>query len=172
MAKRLDPRLQVSSSELGAVLGLTERRIQQLEADGVFRNVGNGRSKRFVLSVAVQAMVKKSEIDARDAEAPAGSSRDQFEAERARKLKLANDERERLLMETELGVAAIDFIVGMMRTDLSGVPARVSEDVALRRQIQDAIDTVLGGLSDRLTKAGDALSQGRDPSDTDEAVSA
>jgi len=165
MAAKFDAAQKLSSQELGVVLGLTERRVQQLEDNGVLQNVGTGRSKRFVLADAVQAMLLKYEMDARQPDA--GSSRERFELERARKLELANEENEKRLIPTEIAVAAVEHIVGMMRTDLAAVPARITEDVALRRRAQDAIDTVLGGLAKRLLKAGDAVREGRDPSDAD-----
>jgi phage terminase Nu1 subunit (DNA packaging protein) len=165
MAAKFSPAQKLSSGELGAVLGLTERRVQQLEDDGILINVGSGRSKRFVLADAVQAMLLKSEMDARQPDE--GSSRAKFEAERARKFELANDEKEGRLVPTEIAVAAVEHIVGMMRTDLAAVPARITEDVALRRRATDAIDTVLGGLAKRMAKAGDAVRSGIDPGDTD-----
>ena len=165
MAAKFDPLQKLSSGELGAVLGLTERRVQQLEDEGVLRNVGSGRSKRFVLADAVQAMLLKSEMDAQQADV--GSSREKFEAARALKLELANAENQKRLVPTEIAVAAIEHIVGMMRTDLAAVPARITEDVALRRRATDAIDTVLGGLAKRMAKAGDAVRSGIDPGDTD-----
>lgn len=158
----------VSSSELAAVFGLTERRIQQLEAESVFTNVGKGRSKRFVLSDAVQAMQRKSEMAAAEAAQSASSSREMFEAERARKLKLENDQREALLVETPDALAAIDAIFGEVRTALAGIPARYTEDLAERRRLEDAIDTTLADISGRLDKAGTALAEGRDPLAADE----
>lgn len=159
---------QVSSAELARVFGLTERRIQQLEAESVFENVGRGRSKRYVLADAVQAMVRRSEIAAAEAVQGASTSREMFEAERARKLKLQNDQSEALLVETPDALAAIDAIFGEVRTALAGIPARFTEDLAERRRLEDAIDTTLADLTGRLDKAGAALAEGRDPLAADE----
>ncbi len=160
---RFDPRATVSSAELAAVFGLTERRIQQLEAESVFKNVGTGRSKRFRLADAVQAMLRKSEIAAAEAAQSASTSREAFEAERARKLKYQNDQAEALLVETPDALAAIDAIFGEVRTALVGIPSRHTEDLAERRRLQDAIDTSLEELVGKLEKAGAALETGRDP---------
>ena len=163
MSGDFDPRQLVSSLQLGQVLGLTERRVQQLEAESLFRNVGKGRSKRYRLDEAVQALLAKSEIDAKRIVETASTSREMFEAERARKLKLENDQNEAMLLETPTALSAIDMIFGEVRTALAGISARYSEDVAERRRLDDVIDQTLADLSDRLGKAGAALAAGRDP---------
>jgi phage terminase Nu1 subunit (DNA packaging protein) len=159
-----DAHTTLNSEQLGAVLGLTGRRVQQLETESIFPNVGNGRNKRFILSESVQSFVefvKKSEI-AR-LEATQDPDKLSFEAERTRKLRLENDLKENLLVETPDAIAAVDVIVGMLRTDLSAIPARVSDDVALRRLVENEIDAVLGALSRRFAKAASDLQSGRDP---------
>jgi len=167
-----DARVKVSSAELAKVLGLTERRVQQLEAESVFTNVGKGRSKRFVLADAVQSLVKKSETDARNAAPAAGTSRETFEAERARKLKLQNDQADALLVDTNDALAAVDHLFGEVRTALAGIPARATDDLVMRRTIEDAIDATLAGLAERLDQAGAALREGRDPLEADPALDA
>lgn len=163
MPAGFDPRLVVSSGQLGAVLGLTERRVQQLEAESVFTNVGRGRSKRYHLADAVQAYCEKSEADLRRAAQEGTNSRELFEQERARKLKLENDQREALLVETPDAIAAIDRIFGEVRTALASIPARLTDDVTERRRIENEFDAVLSDLATRLDQAGAALQEGRDP---------
>ncbi len=48
--------------------------------------------------------------------------------------------------------------------------ARVTDDVAWRRRIEDGIESVLRDFADRARKAGDALAQGRDPYSAVEAT--
>lgn len=169
MSEAFDPRQLVSSKQLGAVLGLTERRVQQLESEQIFQNVGKGRSKRYHLDTAIQAVLEKSETDAKRSVAEASTSRELFEAERARKLKLDNDQTESLLVETPDAIAAIDAIFGEVRTALAGIAPRFTEDVAERRRLDDAIDAILTDLADRLDKAVAALRTGSDPAAADAA---
>lgn len=164
-----DPRAKVSSAQLAAVIGVTERRVQQLEAETVFANVGQGRSKRFVLADAVQALLAKSEAEARTAAQSASTSRDQFEAERARKLKIDNDRQENILTYTDSAVAGLDRIVGEVRTWLSALPSQITEDVAERRRIEDVVNVSMAELAARLRDVGSALRAGRDPSDAGSA---
>ena len=167
-----DPKAELSSAQLAAVIGVTERRVQQLEAEGIFRNVGKGRSKRFILADAVQAFAKKSEMDARDEAALPGTSRAQIEIEQARKLKLANDTADALLVQTADALAAVDHITGEIRTGLAGIPARFTDDLTERRRLDDLIDVVLTEISGRFEQAGAALREGRDPLEADAAADA
>ena len=155
----------VSGAQLGSVLGLSARRVQQLGKQGVFRKSGRGQ---YTLAECVQGYIDwklKSEIERRD---DVTTADEQVKIERARKLRLENEQTERNLVPVSAAVAAIDVIVGPLKSDLSGVPARVTDDVAERRRIEDAINTVLTDIADRFGEACDALRSGRDPLSTDE----
>lgn len=159
----------VSGTELGALLAyppFTDRWIRQLADEGAVVKAGYGRYDLRASILAYVEHVKKSAVDALPA---VGSSRDQYEAERARKLKMHNDERDALLMETNSGLAALDHIFGMVQTALAGVAPRVTEDIALRRKIEDAQTAVLSDLVTRFEQAGAALRAGRDPLEAGQA---
>ncbi|MGE8942687.1 hypothetical protein ACO2I3_12300 [Leptospira interrogans] len=159
----------VSVRLLANVLGITERWVQQLENNGVLQKSGRGR---YPLAASVQAYIAwkaESEVDRR---IDPTSADEMVKQERARKLKLENDARENILVDTPAAIAAVDVIVGMLRTDLAGVPARASEDVVTRRRVEDAINDVLGAVADRLEKAGADLRAGRDPLEADATVDA
>lgn len=141
---------EISTTELAFLCGLTERRVQQLAELGVFEKVRRGRFKRKAAAKAYTDYSVKSEIDRR---VEGLNSKEQFEAERARKLKNENDARERLLIEMPAALAAIDLIFGEVRTALSGIAARYTEDVAERRRLEDEIDQVLADLANRLDQA-------------------
>lgn len=163
MPPSFDPKMLVSSKQLGAVIGITERRVQQLENESVFRSVGETRLNRYHLDEAVQALLAKLDADAKRAAETASTSRELFEAERARKLKLENDRNEGLLIETPDAIAAIDHIFGEVRTALAGIAPRYTEDVAERRRLDDAIDSILTDLANRLDEGITALKSGGDP---------
>lgn len=152
---------EISVKLLAGVLGVTERWVQQLEKQGVLKKKGRSR---YDLAASVQAYIKfKVESEVARAVPEQSNPGERVKAERARKLKLDNDEKERRLVQMPSAVAALDAIVGPLKADLAGVPARVTDDVALRRRIEDATDAVLRGLADRFAKAGRDLRAGRDP---------
>jgi len=153
----------LTAVELGSVIGVSARRVQQLAAQGIFAK--DGRSK-YPLAASVKSYIDwklKSEIERRD---DATTADEAVKIERARKLRLENEQTERGLVPMASAVAAVDAIVGPLRSDLAGVPARVTDDVGERRAIEDAINKVLSGISDRLREAGEALRKGRDPLQT------
>lgn len=162
MSARFDPREPVSAVTLGQVLGLTERRIHQLEKQGVFEKSGRGK---FPLSANVQRYLEHCRETEMASATERFDSRKAYEAEQARKLKLQNDRTERLLIPLEEAIETIDVLLGPLRTDLSGVPAQVTEDIEERLPIERAIRNVLTRLADRFEKASAALEEGRDPSE-------
>ncbi|OYW56794.1 MAG: hypothetical protein B7Y80_01545 [Hyphomicrobium sp. 32-62-53] len=153
----------VSAAELGAILAsppLGDRWLRELADRGFLVKVGRAR---YDLAKSVQGylrFVRETEVTAA---VTAATSREAFEAERARKLKLENDQRQAMLVETPDALAAIDHIFGQVRTALAGLPPRISEDVAERRRIENAIDATLADLAGRLDEASAALREGRDP---------
>lgn len=157
----------VSSSVLSGILGVSDRWLRELAAEGYA--VKTGRAE-YHLAKSVQGAIRRvreTEVEKRVEEV---SSRQLFEAERARKLKLENDKREARLIDTDDALAAIDHIFGEVRTALAGIAANATDDVVLRRRIDDAIDNALNGIADRHEEAGAALQEGRDPLATESAL--
>jgi len=156
-----NPEDEVSVSRLGDVLGIGERWVQQLEAQGVLRKSARGR---YPLAASVQAYTK-FKVDSEVARANPEESKpgERIKVERARKLKLENDERERQTVSMSDALIALDVIFGMIKVGFAGVPARVTDDVALRRRIEDGNEAVLRDLARRFRKASSAMREGRDP---------
>lgn len=157
----------VGTADFASLVDLTVRRIQQLVAEQVLPSAGRGQ---IPLAEGVRAFAKwRSESEIRafrfDAEARQrrGDSGDDLEAERTRKLRLENDETERLVIRTEEAIAALDSIVGQIPADLAAVAPRVTDDIGMRRRIEDEIDHALNGLARRLAKASADLEAGIDP---------
>jgi hypothetical protein len=159
-----DARDEISTEFLARLLGLTPQRVGQLTQSGTLSKVGHGR---YNGPDSVQAYISFKARNENERLRAADTTQDALKFEKTRKIKLENDERERTLVDTGNAMTALDVIVGMLRADLAGVPARVTDDVALRRQIEHAIDQALGGLADRFAKAGAALREGRDPDEAD-----
>ncbi len=162
----------VPAAQLAAILAsppFTDRWLRELADKGYL--VKSGRAE-YELAASVQGYIRFIRETEVERQVGQQNARAEFETERARKLKLENDEKENILIETPTAIAAIDFIVGRLRTGLAGVPARVSEDVATRRRVENAIDDVLLEVSDNFEKAATLLGEGRDPFEADEAAAA
>ncbi len=67
---------------------------------------------------------------------------------RAREIEVRTAERLGKLVAVEEFDAMIDELCGVFRTELSGLPARVTRDVALRRTIEREINGMLGRIAD------------------------
>ena len=160
----------ISVKSVATNLGISEKWVNDLSNRGYFEKTSRGKLDLWSVVngwARYREELKNSELASRIS----GSADEEVKIERARKLKLENDEREAKLIDTDLGIAAVDLIVGMLRTDLAGVPARITEDVGLRRRAEEAIDGVLAGLAARFGKAARALRDGRDPTELDDAFS-
>lgn len=162
----------VPAAKLAAILAsppFTDRWLRELADKGYL--VKSGRAE-YELAASVQGYIRFIRETEVERQLGQQNARAEFETERARKLKLENDENDKILIRTPIAIAAVDFIVGMLRTELAAVPARASEDVATRRRVENAIDAVLHALAQRLEKAGAALAEGRDPLEADEEAAA
>lgn len=76
---------------------------------------------------------------------------------RARELELRIAEREGRLIDINDMERVVDTFAGTLRASLSGLPARVTRDLVLRRTIEQAIDSILGELADYLRQERDRL---------------
>lgn len=159
-----DPNV-VSWARLAEVLNdppFTSRWIQTLADQGVLVRVGHAK---YHLAKSVQGFIRHKLENEVKATQTASNSREAFEAERARKLKLENDQAEALLIPTQLAIDAVDAVVGVYQSEVHSIPARVTQDVALRRQWEQEIDRVSDGIKKRCEKAVANLEAGRDPLD-------
>lgn len=73
---------------------------------------------------------------------------------RAEEIRLRNAQRHRTMIREgqEAAIAAIDEIAGPLKSDLLAIPARLTKDLALRRNLEDAIEGALGAMSKRCFK--------------------
>jgi len=165
MAKKA-VRDEITIKSLATGLGVSVQLLNRLAQQGVVIKTRHGHCEQWA---SVRGYIEYREQIESDRAAPDETSAgERVKSERARKLKLENDEKELRLVQMPDAVSTLDAIVGPLKADLAGVPARVSDDVAARRRIEDAIDIVLTNLADRFRQAVSALRAGRDPLSADE----
>jgi phage terminase Nu1 subunit (DNA packaging protein) len=154
--------LQVTTADLALVLGITERRIQQLEKPGVFRRLGHGE---WDLADSVQSYLRhrlQSEIRRRRPPSR-GNADEKLKTAKAAREELKLGLEERTLMPTEEAIAVLDDIVGTIRADMAGVPARLTRDMALRGRMETEIDAVFGRAADSFERQESTLRPRGDP---------
>src|ERR1700730_7150430 len=61
------------------------------------------------------------------------------------------------LCETDEAVAFVDEVFGMLRSDLTGLPAMVTRDLSIRRDIETAVNSILNKAAARLDLQAKAL---------------
>jgi phage terminase Nu1 subunit (DNA packaging protein) len=152
----------VGAADLARLFGCTTRWVQKLTVQGVFKKDGRGKYLVIECIASWGQWRAESEQGSKKAEDP-------VEAERVRRMRRENDEAERLLMPVEDAVAAFDTIIGSLVSDLASVPARVTEDVVVRRKIEDEINGVLAEISERCARAAGDIQAGRDAAEADAA---
>lgn len=146
--------MQVTTPDLAVILGVTERRVQQLEAAGVFAKAGHGE---WDLPAAVQAYIRHRVAAKTKRTATAGKAEEKLKAAKAAREELKLNVERAALIGTDEALQALDEIMGPLRADLAGVPARVTREMALRDKIENEIDAALGRAADTLAARGAAI---------------
>jgi hypothetical protein len=77
-------------------------------------------------------------------------------AARAQEIELRTAQRVGELCETEEALAFVDEVFGMLRADLSGLPA-ITRDLAIRHDIEKAVNDILNRTAARLERQAQSL---------------
>lgn len=72
-------------------------------------------------------------------------------------------EKKRELVPFDAALTVVDFVVGKVRSEFSGLPASITRDLDLRDKIDGRLNEVLGTIAGAAREAGAALRAGRDP---------
>ena len=85
------------------------------------------------------------------------ASQSRVAAARAREIELRTAQRAGELCETEEALAFCDEVFGGLRSDLGGLPAMVTRDLSIRRDIETAVNSILNKTSGKLEKQAKTL---------------
>lgn len=110
---------------------------------------------RFSLVGVVQGRLR--DLEERLSGTTRTAAEDRVRDQRARAIELQNAQTDHKLIETEEAINLVDEIVGMMRTELDGLPARVSRDLKFRTQLEAEVDGTFSRVKDRLAERASAL---------------
>jgi hypothetical protein len=148
--------LEVSGATLADWCGVSPKRIDQLLAEGIVHREAKGRYKLKSNVAAVFRWLRNDQRRSARSEADA-----EWRRQRAREIELRVAARERELIPICLAFEIVDDIIGFVRSEIGGAPARITRDLALRKQIDavlngaEMISSVCGG-SATLTHVGNS----------------
>lgn len=146
----------------GRLLMIGPERVRQLIKAGYIQRPKPGYTT--VVS-AVQGYIRFLKDDARKNTKSEAASR-AVDA-RAQEIELRIAERKREVIPREDAELAMDLVVGEVNKVFTGLPARITRDVRLRREVEARLNEAKGQIADALAR-GQVLAQtGRDVSDPD-----
>ena len=154
---------KISGKTLAALFDLTLRRIQQLADSGTLKRHSHGHYFTAGAGAAITKLLVQNEMA--KLEQQAAPSKVDYDVERARHMRLKNDQAEHILIETADAIALVDWVFGKVWSELQGLPAAITDDVAERRRIEHVIDQRFATLATEFGEAREHTRTGGDVSD-------
>lgn len=145
----------VSLAEICRVTGLGARRLQQYAAEGAVPRAANGK---YPLAGSVQGILRAL----KSSRTATSEARRILEA-KARALELRNAETENRLVEMDMVLAVEAEILSIFRSELGGLAAASTRDLAIREQIEANLNGALDRCRSRFDAAAGDMRAGRDP---------
>lgn len=145
-----------------ALLEISEERIRQLSKAGYINIPKRGHT---TLVSAVRGYIRFWKDEAGKTTKSAAASR-AVDA-RAEEIQLRIAERKRELIPQEDANMAMDLLAGEVARQLSGLGARVTRDIPLRRKIEAAVNESQGKIATALASSKFLVETGREAAGTD-----
>jgi hypothetical protein len=145
----------VKINVLAALFGVTERQCRNLLSEAGVQPVNRGE---WDLVRAVRGVFNRLR-EARTSSEVAKARTRQIEAV-ARKHELATKRAERDLIPVEDAQAAIDLVMGKVVSELSGLPARVTRDISVRRKMETELNEARMRMVEAITASATFLAEG------------
>ena len=145
----------LTGEQAGRLIMRTVERVRQLSKDGWIPREGSGQMQRFRLLDVVQGYIRfRDDADRRSSKSAAQS---RITDARSREVELRNAIREGKLIELDEALATVEMVLGVFRQQLTGLPARVTRDLVLRRTMETAIHDILDRIADIAEQRAKAL---------------
>jgi len=145
----------VNTEEAARVIMKDPERVRQLAKAGWIAQEGTRSDRRYRLLDVVQGYIRFRDDEDRRTSKMAAHSR--IQDARSREVELKNAQREGRLIDFEEVLAVLEELMGMLRSQLSGLPARVTRDLQFRRTIETALNDILDAIADVATERAKAL---------------
>jgi hypothetical protein len=130
-------------------------RVRQLAKAGWIAQEGPARDRRYRLLDVVQGYIRFRDDEDRRANKSAAHSR--ITDARTREVELKNAQREGRLIELDEAIDVVEAVIGLLRSQLSGLPARVTRDLHLRYTIETTVHDILDTIADLAAERSKAL---------------
>ncbi|WP_346893786.1 hypothetical protein [uncultured Roseibium sp.] len=147
----------VPISVLAEILETTDRQARNRLADAGVKSAARGR---WPFATSVRALLHHAQQERSETEYSRAKAR-AINAQ-ARKMELATAKSERELVPVEDATAAGDAICAAVRSEMAGLPARVTRDIPLRRVIEAEINASLHRIAATLREQAQKLRKGID----------
>jgi len=144
--------------EAGALLMISDHWVRDLSKKGYIPSPIKGR---VPLDAAVSGYIKWLKAEDRRSSKTASASK--LQELRAQEISLRIAEKTRELIPMDDAVGSIDLIFGTLKSELIGIPARVSRDLLWRKKIEIELDEALNRACDRIEGIRASYELGVDP---------
>lgn len=145
----------ITLEQVARLLMISRERVRQLVAAGY---IPKPNRNAYPIVGAVQGYIRAKEDELRRARDAAGENG--LRSARQAEIEMRMAERRRDLVRRDEADAAMDIVVGQINEEFGGFAARVTRDVAMRRQIETALDATLNRIADKCSSAKAELSEG------------
>ena len=157
-----DPGLTLGVKEIATMTGRTVRWVQILAKEQGITKEGRGK---YRLDSVLAGIVRHFEGVVEKANNSAASSSLKNAREREVELRIA--EKLRDLIPQEDVLAVIDMVCGEVNKQFAGLPARITRDMRLRREIEAKLNEAKQKIAEAVSNARILAETGRDPTDPD-----
>lgn len=142
----------ITLDQASRLILVSGERIRQLVKEGYIPKPGKNQ---YPLVGVVQGYIRFLKDEERRTSKVAAESG--LKAARQREIEMRIAEREHRLIDTSEALAVVDEIVGRYRAEFSGLAARITRDVELRKRIEAEVNGTLQRVSDLLASRAVAL---------------
>lgn len=139
------------------LLMVSEERVRQLAKMGYVPKAARGK---YPLVGLVQGYIKFLKDDERRSSKSATATRMQDAKTAEIEMRIAEKRRE--LIPVEDHHAAIDIVIGKVRAEFSGLPARFTRDLQLRRKLEAEVNDSFNRVADAVSASAEFVEKGGD----------
>ncbi len=143
-----------STKQIVALVEVGEDRLAQIERAGFIKRI----TRNAWFPVETLAGLVRFYRDG-NRRGPRSAADARWRTARAREIEIRTAERERKLVKIDDATEALEDITGIFLTEISSLPASVTRDFVLRRQIEERIFEIRERISNRLEAQARSLQE-------------